>query len=214
MMPRLAIYDDVRTAADVRARAFAVFERRRAAYEKLAAEMPPDEPEIPVLQEQSVLPERRPGNWRPIWAEVARQTGVPAEHIKKGDESRGMPITAYRQLAMSLLCRLTPLPLTSIANLFGLNDHSTVIHARRAMQPVLDATELTEADSVSEWVAAALPLLFCHLEDHRRKNRAHGATMHGANGKFAHICGRSKTANGRRSTHGRYRRPRTRAELR
>jgi hypothetical protein len=185
MMPRLAIYDDVCTAADVRARAFAVFERRRAAYEKLAAEMPPDEPEIPVLPEQSVRPERRPRNWRPIWIEVARQTGIPPEHIKKGDEGRSMPVTGYRQLAMALMCRLTKLSLNTIARLFNINDHSTVIHARNSLKPLLDATGLDEVDSIPVWVEATLPLLFVHLAEHRAKNRAHGAAMHGTNGKFA-----------------------------
>jgi chromosomal replication initiation ATPase DnaA len=68
-----------------------------------------------------------------IWAEVARQTGVPAERFKKGDESRGMPITAYRQLAMALMCRLTKLHLNTIAQLFGLRNHTTIIHTKRAV---------------------------------------------------------------------------------
>jgi hypothetical protein len=185
MMPRLAIYDDVRTAADVRARAFAVFERRRAAYEKRAAEMPPDEPEIPVQLEQSVRPKRRPGNWRPIWSEIARQTGVPAEHIKKCAAGRGMPVTAYRQLAMSLMCRLTKLSLSTIARLFDVNDHSMVIHARNSMKPILDATGLDETAPVQIWVESCLPLLFIHVAEHRAKNRAHGVATHGTNGKFA-----------------------------
>jgi hypothetical protein len=169
-MPRLDLPDDgVRTAADVRARAFAAFERRRAAYLKLAA-APPPEPE-PIAEGPAVKPSPP---WRPIWSEVSRQTGIPAEHIKKGDESRGMPITAYRQLAMALMCRLTTLTLKTIAALFDVSDHSTVIHARNSMAPILDATGLTEADSVPIWVEAALPLLFVHIAEHRRAcaNRA------------------------------------------
>jgi hypothetical protein len=176
-MPRLDLPDDgIRTAADVRARAFAAFERRRATYLKLAA-APPAEPERP--------PVKTSPSSRPICAEVARQLGVPSDWLKKGAESRGMPMTAYRQLAMALICRLTKLNLTTIARLFDVNDHSTVIHAKRTMAPVLDATGLTEADSVPVWIEACLPLLFVHVAEHRAKNRAHGVTMLGTDGKFA-----------------------------
>jgi hypothetical protein len=178
-MPRLELPDDgVRTASDVRARAFATFERRRAAYLKLAAELPRDESERLAEPEKAAKPERPAMDWRPIWAEVARQTGIPAEHIKKGDESRGMPITAYRQLAMALMCRLTKLSLKTIARLFDVNDHSTVIHARRAMVPILDATGLTEADSVPIWVEAALPLLFVRIAEHRRACATRAVPFH------------------------------------
>jgi hypothetical protein len=194
-MPRLdPMPDTCRTAADVRATSRAVFERRRVAYEKLAA-APRAEPEL-LAERPAVNP---PPPWRPIYSEVSRQLGIPSDWLKKGTESRGMPTAAYRQLAMALMCRLTKLSLNTIARLFDINDHSTVIHARNAMQPILDAAGLTEADSVPVWVEATLPLLFVHLAAYRAKNRAHGAAMHGANGKFAHICGRSETANGRRS---------------
>jgi hypothetical protein len=173
-MPRLDLPDDgIRTAGDVRSRAFAVFERRRVAYMKAAAS-PPAEPEL--LAERPAVKPFPP--WRPICSELSRQTGVPSDWLKKRTESRGMPITAYRQLAMALMCRLTKLSLKTIARLFNVNDHSTVIHARGAMAPILDATGLTEADSVPIWVEAALPLLFVRIAEHRRACATRAVPFH------------------------------------
>jgi chromosomal replication initiation ATPase DnaA len=115
---------------------------------KLATETPaaPDQP----AERPAVKP-----SWRPIWSEVARQTGIPAEQLNKGDAGRSMPITAYRQLTMALTCRLTSLSLNTIARLFSINDHSTVIHARTAAigKPVLDETVLSALTKIrhSDW---------------------------------------------------------------
>jgi Bacterial dnaA protein helix-turn-helix len=183
-MPRLELPDDgVRTASDVRARAFATFERRRAAYLKLAAEVPPDESERLAEPEKAAKPERPAMNWRPIWAEVARQTGIPTEWLRKGDESRGQPLTAYRQLSMALTLRLTKMGLSAVGRLYGV-DHSTVHHARQVMSPVLQATGLTVDDSVPFWVAAALPITLVYVGEYRAKNREHAEAMHGGLGKF------------------------------
>jgi hypothetical protein len=76
---------------------------------------------------------------------------------------------------MALMCRLTKLKLMSIAKAFNVHDHSTVIHARNAMSPSLDATRLTTDDSVQMWVEAALPILFVQIAELRRRNRAHAA---------------------------------------
>jgi hypothetical protein len=80
-MPRMApMPDTCRTAADVRAAARVVFERRRAAYENLAAA--PAEPEL--LAERSAV---NPPPPRPICCEVSRQLGIQATWLQKGTES-------------------------------------------------------------------------------------------------------------------------------
>jgi Bacterial dnaA protein helix-turn-helix len=185
-MPQLdPMPDTCRSAADVRARALAVFERRRAAYEKLATEMPPAAELEPVAEpEMPAELKRREGMWRPIWAEVARQTGINPEHIKKGDESRGQPLTSYRQLAIALTCRLTKLSLNTIAVVFGVRDHTSVIHARNAMRPILDATGLTEAAPVPLWVETCLPFVLVHIAQNRASNRAFAVASRQRNGKF------------------------------
>jgi hypothetical protein len=128
MMPRLAIYDDVRTAADVRACAFAVFERRRAAYIKLAAEVPKE-----LMESEQPAESERPSGptWEAICKEVARQTGIPGGQLKLGSEGRGQPHVAFKQLAMALTCKLTRLSLKTTARLFGLNNHTTSCTRRR-----------------------------------------------------------------------------------
>jgi hypothetical protein len=186
MMPRLAIYDDARTAADVRARAFAVFERRRAAYVKLAVEVPPDEPKEQMESKQPAESERPSGpTWEAICKEVARQTGIPGGQLKLGSEGRGQPHVAFKQLAMALTCKLTRLSLKTTARLFGLNNHTTVLHAKKALAPILNATGLTEVDSVPEWVSETLPLLFVSIGQQRANNRRHGEAVPKENGKFA-----------------------------
>jgi hypothetical protein len=184
-MPRLEISDPgCNCAADVRAKAFLVFEKRRLAYLKLSAEPPPAEPEQLAEPERSAKVERSAGNWRPIWAEISRQTGVPAEYIKKGGEAHGQPIIAYRQLGISLTLRLTKLGLSGVGRLYGV-DHSTCHHARAQLRPILDACGCTEADPVPVWVAACLPLLFVSIGEHRRQNRDHAQALPSINGKFA-----------------------------
>jgi hypothetical protein len=182
MMPRLAIYDDVRTAVDVRARAFAVFERRRAAYMKLAA-APPAEP-VPRAEARGPLPFAP--TWKAICNEIARQVGLPSQALLKG-HGRGMPTIALRQLAAALTRRLTGLSFPTIARHLGLRDHTTALYAVSRMQPLMAALEpeLGEEDTVQRWVECALPLLFLHIAEIRAKNRAHGVAMHGPSGKFA-----------------------------
>jgi hypothetical protein len=53
--------------------------------------------------------------------------------------------------------------LINIVKAFDVNDHSTVIHPRNAMCPVLDVCGLTQDDSVQMRVEAASPLLFVHI---------------------------------------------------
>jgi hypothetical protein len=157
---------------------------------KLVAEMPQDEPEIRVLPERSV----RPGNWRPIWVEVARQTGIPAEHIKKGDESRGQPFVAYRQLAMVLTIRLGRMSMPAVARIFGCRNHTTALHAREQMRAIIDAVGLDESASVSEWVAACLPLVLVHLPSTAQRT---GLTEPPCTASTANSPHGSRTANSR-----------------
>jgi Bacterial dnaA protein helix-turn-helix len=46
----------------------------------------------------------------------------------------------YRQLSVTLFCRLTKIRLQNIGRMFGANHHSTVIHAKHMMGRILDAT--------------------------------------------------------------------------
>jgi hypothetical protein len=53
---------------------------------------------------------------------------------------------AYRQLAMALLIKLSHMSLPAAARMFGGLNHTTCLHAKRRMPPVLDAPGLDECD--------------------------------------------------------------------
>jgi hypothetical protein len=163
--------DDVRTAGDVRARALAAHTRRQTIF--LAPEprprrqlLPPAEPRPPM----PVEPPASPRPWRAVCREISRQAGVPPTWLRK-DSHHCAVLIAYRQLSMALTSKLTRLSLNQIAKLYGLGDHSTVVHAKKMMEPIIAGTGLTQADPVSLWVSEALPRIFEMLGERRRKHR-------------------------------------------
>jgi hypothetical protein len=170
--------DHVRTAAEVWAAALATHRRRVAAYIRLEAQAPPTDEPSPVTIEE----EAPPPSWRGVISELSRQTGIPASWLRKGDESRGQPITALRQLAMALLVKLGHMSLPAVARMFGGMNHTTALHARERMRPILDACELTEADPSQVWIEAALPLVLVHVAQLRAKNRTNAAVMNKVKG--------------------------------
>jgi hypothetical protein len=171
-MPQLEIYDPgIRSATDVWSAALAAHRKRVAAYERFSAKPSPEPLDEPA--EQALPPSRRS-----VLAELSRQTGIPPSRLRKGDDSRGQPIVAIRQLGMALLIKLSGMSLPATARIFCMTNHTTILHAKRAMAPVLDATGLTESDSVRVWIETALPILFVHVGEIRRKNREHGVAMY------------------------------------
>jgi chromosomal replication initiator protein len=71
-----------------------------------------------------------------IQEEVAAFYGIPSEYMRIPDRvgSREMRIARPRQVAMFFAQKLTGLPLTEIGRRFGGRDHSTVIHAKKAVE--------------------------------------------------------------------------------
>jgi Bacterial dnaA protein helix-turn-helix len=184
-MPQLETpIDHVRTAAEVWAAAIATHRRRVSAYERFLATIEP-----PAKTPQPVEPGPPPAvpkppsvPWEDIRNEVARRARVERGTLLK-DGGRKLQTAALRQLALALTRKLTAASFPVIGRLYGV-DHSTAIHAVRRMAAILDATGLTEADSVPVWVEAALPLLFVHIGEHRRAC-ANRAVPLDQNGKFA-----------------------------
>lgn len=85
---------------------------------------------------------------------VAEVFGVTEEELHS--DSRCFPLTLYRQMAMALaakLCRNNSLP--NIGRYFR-RDHTTVLHAKRKMQPHIDAVaaELPADAPAIEWARA------------------------------------------------------------
>jgi Bacterial dnaA protein helix-turn-helix len=170
----LPIVDHVQNAAQAWTAAVEAHRRRSASYKRMAAYEPPQ----PEPVEEEALP-----SWRSVTAELSRQLGVRPSELKKG-VGRGAPLVYYRQLGAALLCRLSKMSMPQIARLYGFENHTTVLHGREQMRPVLDATGLDECAPIHEWVEAALPLLFVHISELRRKHRARYERNREANGKF------------------------------
>jgi hypothetical protein len=182
-MSQLPIIDPgVSNADDVRARNLAVFNRRKAEYLKRFAEAsaapPPEESKRPADAVKWAQ------HWRSVWLEISRQTGIPAEQIKRDDEGRSQPVVAYRQLAIALTHKLTAMPLKAMARIYGLQNHSTILHTKAAMAPIIDAVGLTEEDSVPAWVEACLPLVLVHVAECRARNRKRCTAMARSDGRF------------------------------
>lgn len=70
---------------------------------------------------------------------------------------RTMNIVLPRQLAMALSIRLSLRSLPDIGRRFGGRDHTTVLHAGRKLEPVLDkvAAKFPGGASVEQWATAA-----------------------------------------------------------
>jgi hypothetical protein len=176
-LPRLDLpLDHVNTAAAVWAAAAAVQRRRVAAYVRL-----PAQPEAP----QRAEPEPPPAPivlpavpWEAIRDEVARQANVECWMLSKSG-GRKLRTVALRQLAVALTRRLTRLSLPVIARKFQLRDHTTVLWAVTRMRPLIAVLELelTDEDTVADWVRGALPLLAAHVAEIRAKYREHGKPM-------------------------------------
>jgi hypothetical protein len=175
--------DTCRTAADVRAHAIAIFQKRRAAYARLSAAPPPaDEPT------ESGMPAERPAEGPSrrcvsVINELARQLGVPREALQK-DAGRGLPWVVFRELGMALTARLSRQSLNEIGRAYGGLDHSTVLSAKRAMAVILNATGLDEMTPASVWVETCLPLAFVEIA-RRRRACANRAVSLDERGKFA-----------------------------
>jgi hypothetical protein len=183
-MPRLdPMPDTCRTAIDVRAHALAVFQKRRAAYERLSTEPSPAEEPAP---DPTV---KRPAGEQPIWrrlsvaSELARQLGVPREALQKG-AGRGLPWVVFRELGMALAARLSRQSLNEIGRAYGGLNHSTVLSAKRAMAAILNAAALDEMTPASVWVETCLPLAFVEIA-RRRRACANRVVSLDERGKFA-----------------------------
>jgi chromosomal replication initiation ATPase DnaA len=160
------IRDDCKTAAEVFAKAKIVIDRRRRML-RIATVVDPD-----VAEKAEKQPERF-FMW-PVAVEIARQLAIDAHRLKGSETGRKMPIIQYRQLAMTLALRLTGNSLPQVGRAFDA-DHTTVLHAKRRMWPIIEAAEMTLDNSLSQWVAACLPLLFAFLEQLRVESRKHSA---------------------------------------
>jgi chromosomal replication initiation ATPase DnaA len=173
-MSRILVRDDCQTAAEVFAKAKMVIDRRR---QMLHIVTVPD----PVVARNVEQQPDRFFMW-PVAVEMARQLGIDAQRLKSSESGRRMPIIQYRQLAMTLALRLTGKSLPQVGRAFDA-DHTTVLHAKRRMSPIIEATELTLDNSLSEWVAACLPLLFAYIEQLRVESRRHSALCFNKDGQ-------------------------------
>lgn len=89
-----------------------------------------------------------------IVKEVCEQFGVSKTEIQS--VRRHPQITNPRQIAMALCKQLTSRSFPEIGRRIGMRDHTTVIHACRKYQPVMDEVVriVPEASPISVWVAA------------------------------------------------------------
>lgn len=160
--------DDCTSVAEVLAKAKAVLDRRREMFRTPPAVSVKPIPSLRIL-ELSADPLRK-FQWS-VAIEVARQLGIPVASLKGGaDAMKTIPLTQYRQLAVALALHLTGKSTIAIGKSFDL-DHTSVMHARTKMAPIIAAVGMTEDDSLPAWVAASLPYLFVYIEYLRREKR-------------------------------------------
>jgi chromosomal replication initiation ATPase DnaA len=166
-MNRLPVTDHCQTAADVMALARLVNGRRRIQYEQIIRITPLEKADAAEVRARFFM-------W-PMAREVARQVGIDAELLRgtgrqrKGGKS-AMPIAQYRQLAMALALHLTGKGISAVGHVYRC-DHTTVLHAQRRMEHIIQSVGMTEDNSLREWVAACLPHLFAHMEGIRKNGR-------------------------------------------
>jgi predicted transcriptional regulator len=67
---------------------------------------------------------------------VARESGISIEKLES--KKRYREIVEIRQMAMVLMQQHTSLSLKAIGDYFGKRDHSTVLHARRSVEALME----------------------------------------------------------------------------
>lgn len=77
--------------------------------------------------------------------------GVQIVEIVSG--RRNVRVLRPRQAAYALACRLTPFTLPHIGRMIGGRDHTSIIHGRNRMRPIMDAVEarMRPDANVREW---------------------------------------------------------------
>ena len=89
-----------------------------------------------------------------VLGEVSRQFGLSVAEVCS--QRRTTNLIAPRHIAMALCKHLTGRSLPEIGRKIGMRDHTTVLHACRKYQPVIDmlAVELPVQTPIGVWVAA------------------------------------------------------------
>lgn len=161
----MAFVDHCQTAEDVIRNAREVVAKRRAQLPKRPMSIIPFskpialEPSLEVLI-RAAYPARYPlsrnVSVREIQAEVCRVCGVKLADMLSSRRHKGL--VEARMIAVMLTRHLTPKSFPEIGRLFGGRDHTTIIHARVKMEPVLIDIKARLHDSapLSDWVAAAV----------------------------------------------------------
>lgn len=80
---------------------------------------------------------------------VSAVWGIAKVHIISQRRNRG--VMRPRQAAYALACRLTTASLPQIGKAIGGRDHSSIVHGRNRMQPVLDRVEARIRPDASVW---------------------------------------------------------------
>lgn len=97
--------------------------------------------------------------------EVCKQFRIPPVDI--ASSKRFASVIAPRQLAMALSRSLTRQSLPTIGRRFGGRDHTTVLHAVRKMELVIEAARarLPADATIAEWVAAARAVMMGEIAE-------------------------------------------------
>ena len=203
-MPVAAIQDHCQTAADVMRASLAVIAKRKQSYgppepEQRRSPMLQAPPSTLVFWDgstwitrfpfqflvRSSYPQRYPDaplfldqpitdrpNVTAVISRVAEVAGLRVGDLMSA--RRTANVVLPRQIGMALAKRLTLRSLPEIGRRFGGRDHTTVLHAIRKMEPVIDAVEdhLPQGSTLDEWVKAALYLAGTMKLEYTRGKRA------------------------------------------
>lgn len=164
---------ECKTAADVWAAAAAVRQKQKASRMPPAPEPEPEKPQIIPIEAPpdsdfarlvaAAYPARYPGELarlgvsvKAIQAAVSEASGVRVTDLISA--RRTANVVLPRQIAMALAKHFTLKSLPEIGRRFGGRDHTTVLHACRKMEPVIEAVaaRVPEGSTLEAWVAAAL----------------------------------------------------------
>jgi chromosomal replication initiator protein len=106
---------------------------------------------------------------------IAAEYGLPVEWMREPDGlgSRARPRAHPRQVAMFLAERLSGQPLTDIGRRFGGRDHSTVIHAIRAVE------ERRKTDPKIDQILRKVTLSLCQAHPFHRNEKSTLASKFG-----------------------------------
>ncbi len=167
---------ECRSAAEVRARALAMAAKRRASYAASIPMKTPPEKIVSPPQDQRVVVHEFAVATGAVLVELDNvQHDVTLDHITVMDiqyavcraanitrpellsDSRVQKLVLPRQIAMTLCARFTQRSLPDIGRRFN-RDHSTVIHARDKIEPVLRQVEVAmpENATITAWARAMM----------------------------------------------------------